>query len=242
MKKVIFGGIAAVVVIGVAVAIYYVLSNLNALVAEAIEEHGSNATETRVSVSGVDISLREGRGSISGLRVANPDGFNARDAFSLGDITVDIDLGSVREDPVIIEEVRIRQPEVNVEFTEAGKSNLDELRGRIDTGGGGSGESSGGSAKNIRIKKFVFESGRVEVDATALGIDKQTVDLPEIYLENVGGRNGAPPDQIAKLILGEVARQVTSEMANSQVNKLIEDQLGGSLTDKAKGLLDKIGN
>lgn len=240
MKKIIIIGVVVLVVAVAAIVIFYLASNLNSLIAAAIEKHGSDVMDTNVSVSGVDISIREGRGSITGLQVANPDGFKANDAFSLGDITVDLDLGSVREDPIVIEEVRIQAPVVNVEVTKTGESNIDELRKRIKAHSGSSGESADGDEKKIRIKKFVFEKGRIEVDASALGIDNRTLDLPEIHLNNVGGTNGAPPDQIAKVIFGEVAKKVGSEIASSEVNRLIQDQLGGSLSDKAKGLLKKI--
>jgi len=230
--------VAAVVATG-----YYFLSNLNSLVARAIETHGSEVTDTQVGVSEVDISLREGRGSISGLRVASPDGFEAREAFSLGDITVDIDLGSVREDPIVIDEVRIQAPVINVELTETGSSNIDELRKRVQAYTSGSSVSGkSGDVKKIRIKKFVFEEGRVVVDASAIDIDKQEITLPEIHLENVGGSGGAPPDEIAKIIVTTVAKNVTSEIAGSEIDRLIKKELGdGSLTDKAQNLLKKIG-
>lgn len=244
MKKIlIIAGVVVIVLI--AVAVIFLFSNLNSLVAKAIEKHGSDATQTNVSVSGVDISLREGRGSIKGLQVASPDGFKARNAFSLDDITVDIDIKSVRQDPIVIDEIRIQAPIVNAEIMETGASNIDELRKRVQayTGGttGESGESSG-EAKRIRIKKFVFEKGRVDVDASALGLEKRTIALPEIRLNDVGGTSGAPPDEIARIILTTVVKKVTSEIASSEVDRLIKDKLGGSITDKAKGLLEKIGN
>ena len=243
MKKIAISLAALVLVAAVVATGYYFLSNLNSLVARAIETHGSEVTETQVGVSEVDISLREGRGSITGLRVASPDGFEAREALSLGDITVDIDLGSVREDPIVIDEVRIQAPVINVELTETGSSNIDELRKRVQTyTSGPSGSGTSGDAKKIRIKKFVFEEGRVVVDASAIGIDKQEITLPEIHLENVGGSDGAPPDEIAKIIVTTVARNVTSEMAGSEIDRLIKKELGdGSLTDKAQNLLKKIG-
>jgi uncharacterized protein involved in outer membrane biogenesis len=247
MKKKIIAGVAAIVVIVIVVAVFYLLSNLNSLVAGAIEKYGSDVTDTRVGVSGVDISLREGRGSISGLTVANPEGFEASNAFSLADITVDIDLKSVREDPVVIDEIRIRAPVVNAEITESGASNIDELRKQVQAytagaSGGGDSDGSGGEKKNIRIKQFVFEQGRVEVDASALGVEKRTITLPEIRLTDVGGTSGAVPDKIAKVILTTVTNKVMSEIADSEVDRLIKDQLGDSAADKAKGLLDKIGD
>jgi len=236
--------LAALVLVAAGIATgFYFLSNLNSLVAGAIETHGSEVTDTQVGVSKVDISLREGRGSITGLRVANPDGFEARDAFSLGDITVDIDLGSVREDPIVIDEVRIQAPVINAELTETGSSNIDELRKRVQSyASSSSGSSSNGDVKKVRIKKFVFEEGRVVVDASAIGVEKQEITLPEIHLENVGGSDGATPDEIAKIIVATVAKNVTSEIASSEIDRLIKKELGdGSLTDKASNLLKKLG-
>ena len=242
MKKVLL--IVAVLVVLVAVGVFFLFSNLNSLVAKAIEKHGSEATQTTVSVSGVEIKLRDGRGSIKGLRVANPEGFQARDAFSLGDIKVDIDIESVREDPIVIDEIRIQAPVVYAEVTKSGSTNITELRKRVQAataGSTGEGVESGGPAKRIRIKQFVFEKGSIEVDASTLGIEKRTITLPEIRLSDVGGTRGALPNQIAKIVLSTLAEKTASEVAGSEVNRLIEDKLGGSLQDKAKELLDKIG-
>jgi len=240
MKKVLIALIVVVVVIVVAALVLF--SNLNSLIAKAIEKHGSDVTQTSVSVSGVDVSLREGRGSIKGLRVASPHGFESRDAFSLDDITLDIDVQSLREDPIVIDEIRIQAPIINVEITKTGASNIDKIRENIQAyraGSTGGGESSG-RTKRIRIKQFVLEKGRVEVDVSALGLENRTVELPEIRLSDVGGTGGAPPDEIAKVILAAVAKKVSSEIASSQLDRLVEEKLGGSVTDKAKGLLDRI--
>ena len=216
--------IVAVLVVIIAALAYYFLSNLNSLVAGAIEKNGSDVTRTDVSVSGVDIAIREGRGSIKGLRVANPSGFKSSHAFSLDDMTVEIDIKSLREDPIIINEIRILAPTVNAEVTKTGASNIDELRTRVasySAGSAGDGGESGGAAKRIRIKEFIFEKGVIEIDATALGLEKRTVTLSEIRLSDVGGHNGAPPGEIAQIILTAVAGKAASEISNSEINRLL---------------------
>lgn len=241
MKKVLIAVIVVVVLIVVAVLLLF--SNLNSLIAKAIEKHGSDVTQTSVSVSGVDISLREGRGSIKGLRVASPSGFDARDAFSLDDIILDIDVQSLREDPIVIDEIRIQAPVINAEITKTGASNIAKIRENVKArtaGSAGDGGESSGQTKRIRIKQFVFEKGRIEVDTSALGLENRTIELPEIRLSDIGGTSGAPPDEIAKIILTVVAEKVASEIAVSQLDRMVKEKLGGSLTDKAKGLLDKI--
>ena len=220
---------AAVVVLIVAVVIY-MLSNIDSLVARAIEKHGSRVTQTSVSVSGVELSLKEGRGSITGLRIESPDGFDVRDAFTLGEITLDIDIQSLRGEPVVIDEIRVTAPVVNVEVRETGASNIDELRKNVEASAGGNaggGGDSGGKDKRIRIKRFVFEKGSIEVDATAMGLEKRTVILPEIRLENIGGADGATPDEITKIILGEVIKKVAVEISGSGVKDWLKSKLGG---------------
>lgn len=242
MKKIILGTFLLLgIVIGIGV--FYLVSNLNQLVAEAIETHGSEVTETRVSVTGVEISIREGRGSIEDLRIANPEGFSAGYTFSLGDITLDIDLASVREDPIVIDEILIRAPEINAEFTATGASNIDELRKQIqahvpESDGGDGGGGSDSAPPKIRIKKLTFEQGRIEVDATALGLENRSLDLPAIRMDDIGGVQGATADQIATIVLSRLAKDAASKIASSEVNRLIEDNLG----DEAKGLLDKLRN
>jgi uncharacterized protein involved in outer membrane biogenesis len=228
MKKILI--VAAAVVVLIAVGLFVLLANLNSVVAKAIEKHGSEVTQTSVAVSGVDISLKEGRGSINGLRVESPDGFDVRDAFTLGDITLDIDIQSLRGEPIVIDEIRVSAPVVNVEVKETGASNIDELRKNIEasvggnTGGGG---DSGGKGKRIRIVKFVFEKGSIEVDASAMGLEKRTVNLPEIRLDDVGGADGATPDEITRIILSAVTKKVASEISSSGVKGWLKSKLGG---------------
>lgn len=237
MKKLLFGGAVAIVVIVVMIVV--LLSKLDAIVAKVIEKEGGAVTGTTVSVSGVSISLREGRGSIKGLRVASPDGFAERTAFALDDITIGIAIKSLRKSPVVIDEIRIRAPVVNAELTKTGGSNIEQLSKRVEAYSSAA-PRKGGETKRIRIDRFVFEQGRVEIDASALGLGKRTIALPEIRLSDVGGPDGALPDELARIILTAFAHRVTSEIADSEINRLVKDKVGGSLTSEARGLLDKL--
>ena len=228
MKKIliVFAGVVVLVVVG----IFLLLANLDSVVAKAIEKHGSEVTQTEVSVSKVELSLKEGRGSTKGLRVKNPDGFGDNDAFSLGDITLDIDIQSMRSELAVIDEIRIIAPMVNVEINESGATNIDEIRKNVESsasGTDGGGGESDGTDKKIRIRKFVFEEGSIEVDASALGQEKRTVTLPEITLFDIGGTDGATADEITRIIMTEVTKKVTSEITSSGVKGWLKDKLGG---------------
>ncbi len=244
MKKALVAGAGAVVLI--AILVFVLASNLNAIVAKAIEKYGSQTTQTTVEVSGVDIALREGRGTIRGLSVASPEGYRARTAFALEDITIDIDIKSVREDPIVIEEIRIAGPVVHAELTGTGASNVDELRKRTQASAAqarrGGDRQAPAKAKRIRIERIVFQEGRIELDASALDLGERTVALPALSLADIGGRDGAPPEAIAAAVAAAAAEKAASAIARSEIDRLVKDKLGGSLGEKAKGLLQKLGN
>jgi uncharacterized protein involved in outer membrane biogenesis len=239
MKKILIGIVIVVVII--AIGVYVLLSNLDSLVEKAIEKHGSQVTQTGVSVSGVKISLREGRGTISGLQIESPDGYSAQNAFSLDDITLDIDIKSLRSDLIVIDEIRIVAPEVFVEATKAGSTNITDLRKNIEESivesSGESGDASKGKEKRILIKLFVFEKGKIEVDASALGMENRTLDLPAIRMSDIGGADGFYPDKIGAVILDKITERVASEVAKSEIRGTLDkkiDEGAGKLLDKIK--------
>lgn len=244
MKKFWIGAVAVLVLVCIG-GIFYFLSNLNSIIAQVLEEQGSHVVATDVSVSGVDISLREGRGTIAGLSVASPDGFDTRHAFTLNEITVDIDLKSIREDPIVIDEIRVLAPVVNAEFLQTGSSNIGELQKNVQqytASFGGGGEQKNDDLTRIRIKQFIFEKGRIEVDASALGLGKRSLDLPAIRLDDIGGAEGARPDAIAQAVLGALTRKATAEITRAEIDKKVRDRVTDEVEGEVKGLLDKIGN
>ena len=87
--------VAGLIIAVIAGGVYYVLTNLDSLVKEAIEKYGSQATHTAVRVQGVNIQLKQASAAISGLTVANPKGFSSANAFSLGKIATSIDIKNV---------------------------------------------------------------------------------------------------------------------------------------------------
>jgi len=115
-------------VVIVAVGVFLFLGNLNDIVRAAVEKVGSDMTQTNVVLNEVDIELTSGKGALRGFRVTNPSGFSDDDAFKFDEVSVNIDLSSVRSDPVIIKEVIISGPEVVYEFGDDGDWGLSTSR------------------------------------------------------------------------------------------------------------------
>ena len=85
-------------------------------------------------------------------------------------------MGSVREDPIVLDEVRIAAPVIRVEVLKNGSTNIDALRQRIEAYRSQAGESNA-KQKNLRIRKFTLEKAQVEVDLSALGEERRTLTL-----------------------------------------------------------------
>ncbi len=245
MKKGPILGIAALVVLVAAgAAIYTLLQNLDSIVAGAIQKYGSQTLGTSVRVGSVRIELTEGRATIRGLRVANPSGYSSGDAFSLGEISVQIDAGSVGDSPIVVPEVRIVAPQVRYEMAANAKSNIDVILANTRSSGGGAegsgGGGSGGEPPRIAIGRFVFEQRRVEADFEALGGKQLETELPPVRLSKIGGSRGATPDEIGKQVATAFLGSVAKTVAREQGAALIEKELGGEAGEAAKGLLKNV--
>lgn len=76
----IFGGILVVlIVVGGG---YLLLSNLGSIIVAAVEQYGSDVTQTEVSLANAAVDFTSGEGALSGLTVGNPSGFNTETASS----------------------------------------------------------------------------------------------------------------------------------------------------------------
>lgn len=170
--------------------------------------------------------------------MANPPGFTPGNAFQLSGITADVDYTSLDHTPIVINEIRIQAPTVFAEVSADGAVNIYTLRDRIEAHSAKA--AGGGNERDFRIGTLVIAQGRIEVDAKTLCIERRGLTLPEIRLDDIGGSGGAPPSEIAKVVFGAIIEKAASEIARSEIEGLIQDQLKQSLPDKAGGLLEKI--
>lgn len=238
MKRVLIVVVAVLLIgiIGIGVFLY---NNINPIVKSAIEKNGAAILGTDVSVGSVDISLKNGRGTIRGVKVKNPDGYDG-DAFELGEITVDIAVASLNKDPIVIDAIRIAAPDVRVILDEKGKSNIAVIKDAADryqasTAKKPEGKQDGGFEKRFRIESFTFEEGRVAADATALDRGSIEAAMPAVRLSDVGGRNGDTPDGIGKTVSRAFLGAVMGAIGNELKGRALEEG-----KDEAKKALEKL--
>ncbi len=251
MKRGLLVGGALVVVLVVA-AIAYVVLNINPIVKDSVQTFGSEITKVAVDLNEVDISPWSGKGKLAGLTIGNPKGYKTDSAFKLGVVSIDLDVGSVTDDTVIIHEIVIVAPEVTYELGPGG-SNIDVIRKNVasflgggkksDGGGGGqpSGEAgSGDGGKKIIIENLIIRDGKVSISAALLKGKKLSVPLPSIHLKDIGkDKGGASPGEVVEQIMAAVSDGATKAVGSLNISGLVKGA-AGMVNDVTKGATDVI--
>ena len=240
MKKI--SKIVSVIILVMIALLVFVVINLDRGIKTAVETIGPEMTQSSVSLNSVDLSLTTAKGSFSGLRVANPEGFAAADAFSLGEISFAMDADSLASDTIIIDSLRIVAPEITMERAD-GRSNLDLIQSNIASYLGTDTEqsSSAEGGKKIIIRDLRITDGKISYAIlNGKGID---LPLPDLHLTDIGqsegGMSGAEAAaEIINAIVGAAGSAVSQSGAVKELGRSLEDQVkekAGAL----KGLFDR---
>lgn len=231
------------------VAIYMFGSSLlNKAIKGGVEKYGPMVTQTDVTLQEVDLSILSGQGTLTNLNIGNPDGYKSADIFALGEVDVNIDIGSIFSDKIIIEHIIIRKPAISYEKTLL-SSNVKELLENIEEFTGvsedaaedpqpGSSPEKEGAKQQVVIKKLLIEDGAVYVGAMGVG---QEVALPKIELYNLGeGGNTASIAQVSEEIISAVLKAIGPAIADAK--ELLKKQGQAALDEASKGNLEGLGD
>ena len=231
MKKTLIGGAAVVLLL--AVAIVWLLGSLDEIVKDQIEVIGSELTGVPVRVGSVDIDVKAGAGQIRRLRIGNPQGYAAANAFDMSRLRLDIELKSLGKQPLVLDELIIDSPVVNMEINQRGGSNLKEILDNVSKNGqqadakaetGDAGEPMRIAIRRLRIEGVTFtESNPFEEGEPRSGT------LPAIERANVGGSEGATPAKIGEIVIGALGGQIAQQAAKKKMTEVIEEKTGGVL-------------
>lgn len=254
MKKLLLS-VVIIIALVIGAALYF-LGGAGDLIKQQIEQQGSKYLGTSVAVNSVDLSLTEGRLTISNLDVQNPTGFSQSKALGLGGITLDLK-GSTSE-PFVIQEVTISSPEILYELDKSGGGNLLALKENIEKMLPASSEpapkTSGEPLPLVIVEKVTVENTVLKLDFENLptgGIElsnkKYDVTLPTFNAGSIGAPNGIPADQVGAAIANAMLDNVIDLAKKEAKNKVKEeakekldekkDELKEKAKEKLKGLL-----
>ena len=238
--------VAAVATLVLGSGVLAVFWSLDSIVKGVIERYGAAATQVAVHADSVALSLLAGSATISDLTVANPSGFSSANLFRLAKMQLLVDCGTIRSNPIVINEITIVAPEVHFELNQNGESNVDVIRrnlAQFRSGTRGGAPASPGPREPTRaqpvsqepadtqrflIKKLSIQAAQLAIDTSALSGERRVVKLPDTEETDIGARSGgATGGEVAAIVVRTLVRDVAATVAAAQVETALEKNIGG---------------
>lgn len=197
---------------------------IDSIVKANIEQIGTEMTGTPVTVDGVSISPFSGQGTVSGFRVANPEGYSQDYALEVGNLFIELDLMSLLSDEVIVHEISMTGSSVFVE-QKLPENNIREIMNHVNSVEPGEATGSG-----LIIEYFLLEDGTVDLFTEVGGERSARVEISRIELRDLGSADG---QEAAEEVIRQIAEQVAEESLRAAI------QSGGEqLRDALRDLFD----
>jgi hypothetical protein len=226
---------ALLVAVTIGAALWLLHGSLDRIVAREIERAGTAAAGVPVRVGAVSLDLARGRGTVRGLRVANPEGFSHEAAIEAEVVEVALDVRSLAgPGPVVLDEVRVAAPLVRFELDELGAANLDVIRRNLRDAP----REAGAEPFRLRIRSLALEEGTLLSDTRDVSGDERRVRLPALEMDDPGGRS-ATPAQVGQEVLLAVVQQAAFTAARSGLQRYLEseiEELGERAKDALRGI------
>jgi hypothetical protein len=214
-------------IIGVVVAVYYI----DSIARRAVEQGGTYAMGVNTSLRKADVKILSGEFTLNGLRVANPEGYDADHFLRLGEGDVAVSLATLRQDVVRLPTLTLKTIDVNLEKKD-GKANYQFIVDNLK-------KLSGDRPAEQKYVIDTVDLRRITVHVKTLG---QNLDVPidRIRLKNVGsaeGTDGLPMAELAGVIVKAVFEAVVQKAGDVLPADILND-LSKSVQDLAN--LDKL--
>lgn len=226
IKKILISVVFLLLLVGGGVYFY-----LDSIVKSGIEIVGSDMLGTAVTVDNVSISPLSGQGSISGLRVENPEGFDSPYAFELESVLVNIDVNSVFTGAAEIESITIMQPIITYE-TKITTDNIRTLLGNLPEGDEAvsDAEVADDAAGQLIIREFQMLGSQLNFVSA---IASAPLTLADIEIRGIGDKGGsASAANAIRVVLQEIVQSILSSDLPSL--DLLRDSVEGRIEDGAQ--------
>ena len=191
--------------------------SLNFLVKKAVDTVGPRIMKVDVRLSTSNISPLSGSGSLLHLQISNPEGYKDPYALLFGGVQITTQRDSLFSNPIVVKQIAIRNPEINIEGTPLG-NNLTKLLANLNS----SAQTSEAEEKNaspsdakkfrkVTVREILISGAKLHVhfSGTDQSLD-QTLVLPDIVLHNVGSEDEG-------VTMTELSRQILTPLLNSAI-------------------------
>lgn len=184
------------------------LSQVDKIVKIAIEEGGTYAMQVDTTVQTVDVNLSGGSATMSGLKVANPAGFDTDHFLALGDSSAQVNLETVRSGTIVMPEIRLNG--IDVILDKGGNPSnyntiLNSLK-RFESKDQPAPDPAKPGTKLV-IDRLVLEDINIRVanmPGVSLALGEVAVNIPEIELRDIGKEKSMTTAEVINLVVKTV--------------------------------------
>ncbi len=232
----IIGWVLAVIV----VILLLVIWQIDRIAASGTRTVGSMLTGTKVDIRDVTIRPFAGLVILKDFSVGNPEGFHNPQAIKLGKLHIDVAMGSLLSDKIIVDYVEVSGVAIDMEYAFGKGSNLDVILKNVEKASGADKKEAEKEAekktddkaaqKQVVIRKLILRDSKVTISS---GVTHTSMVIPliPIEMENVGeGKDiaGTISEVLSRIIL--------------EIGKVVNfDKIGQSLSDAGSGIADGVG-
>ena len=244
MKK-----ILSIVGIVILVLVVVLVLFLGQIIKAGIETVGPQVAGVPMTVEKVRVNPLTGKVHVKALIIGNPEGFKTDSLMELGEFKLDIALGSLFTDTVVIKQILIDAPEITYEKG-LRSSNISTLLDNLapeeqpeEEVAEEPKEKKKAPAKKVVIEDFQLNNAKVNVTLVALGGKKMTLPLPSIQMQDIGKDSGGTDiKEVISEVFGSISDAVVKALASSgdfagdalkDAGGAVKD-VGGAATDAAK--------
>ena len=218
LKKVLIGIGILLVVLVVVVSLF-----LGPIIKTSVETLGPQVAGVEMTLEKAGVNLLTGNVKLKGLIIGNPEGFKTPSLMELGQFVVDLDMGSLFTDTIVVKQIHIDGPQITYERG-LKASNLSALQKNLAPDEKAEdkepeekvAKEKKAPAKKVVIEDFLFENGKVHISITLAGGKKLTVPLATIHLEDIGKESdGASITEVINEVFGAITKSVGQAVATS---------------------------
>ena len=222
------------ILIGILIVLVLLVIFRDFAIKHSVEKAGSLIVGTPIKCGHFSSSL-SGKVHIKDLTVGNPEGYHNPHAFKLGEVRVDLNVGTIFSEKVEVRDVYVEGVSVDYEL-KLGRSNLGEIQKNLErfTPADKNNPDSADEGGTDNAQQAVIR--HLKVENTALTFSNATLKttlkmpLPGLELENLGDGKpiGETLNEFFSLILTSIKKAVTGA--------------GGAVVDAVGGAVSGIGD
>lgn len=241
------------------IAAYFCMPSMETIVKKIVHKYGSEITGTSVNLKNFDIKLSSGETYVKKITVANPKAYKSKNLFALEGVSVKLNISSLTEDTIVIENILIDKPVITYEMLSLTQNNVSDILQNVEKNTASTKKEEPVKVKKadkkeadkkVIVKNLIVQNGQIELMA-GFGESKQPIvlPLPTIKLQNIGEeKKGATVEEALAVAIKKVLQTTMQTVASSgfkDATKQAADQLraaGEAATAAGKSQLENLKN